>query len=594
MPMLNWVYGAKSPDIEGAVNKAIYAAHQYRNRICELELAKRERHEALLRRLAPEYVAACQAIESAEAELGEAREAIQRERTRQRTKKPQGVQHWVDAAAIAKAKLKELRAECKAAKQAAYEDSAVTAAMRENSDQYKAERAEAKAASGLYWGTEAIVSQSCASFSSGAPPRFKRFEHEGQLAVQLQGGLDCQEATSRGTLLQLIVPDDLAGMLAERGTAPRSLCRTECLFRIASDETGKPIFARVPIVFHRPLPNGKIKWAYLERRMIANRPKWSIRLTIDVQETRQPANDRLVAVHVGWRSEQQGLRVASWIGDDGRAGYLRLSHGHCDDYLHLDEVRSARDSAFNEHRDLLKDWISENANWLPDWMCETKSTMHAWKSPKRLAALVLRWRDERVYGDGDMFVTMNEWRKRDKHQWQHERRLWARIVRRRTDLYRNFAKSLSDRYGIVAIAQIDAKELVEHSTPEELERDNSLATRRAKWAAVSDLLRIIRERFPLRCIETVAAGISQQCANCGEKNKVKHRKVQCCGCGKTYDIDENGMANTLARGEAAIKSGALLEAVAAQEDKARKAQEKLHKMQEARRAARKLRVAAIG
>lgn len=582
----NFVYGARSPDIEQAVGDAIYAAHRYRNQLCELELAKRQRHEDLLQRLAPEYVAACQAVEAVEQQLGEAREAIQAERKRQRTRKPKGVDQHIEAARSAKSQLKDLRAARKAAKHAAYEDPAVDAAIKENQQRHKAAQQEAKRESGLYWGTEAVVKASASSFSSGAPPRFKRWDGEGQLAVQLQQGLDTRDAIQGDdTRLQLRISDELQEALAVDGKARQSVSRqAEALVRIGSDGRA-PVFARVPITVHRPLPPGKIKWAYLERRMLANEPKWSLRLTIDTPSRSPSADSGTVAVHVGWLMEEQGLRVASWRDDAGQWGYLRLPHLHCDDHLEIDEIRSERDRAFNEYRDGLRDWL-RNRGKLPEWLREAQKTMHLWRSPRRLAGLVLHWRDNRFVGD-EIFLSLDKWRKRDKKHWQHERRLSKRLVRRRRDTFRNFAAELERRCKVAVIAPIDAKELVEHSDPEALERDDAIRTRHAKWAAVSDLLRIIREKFHLRCVEIEAAGITQECASCGEKNTVRRRKVQCDGCCRTYDVDENALENTLARGEAAIKNGALLELQRAEEVKADKQREKLAKLQRANRAARK-------
>lgn len=587
MTTKNWVYGAKSPDIEQAVSEAIFAAHRYRNKICELELAKRQRHEELLQRLAPEYVTACQAVVEVEAELAAAREAIQGERVKQRTRSPDGVQGYVDTAAQCKARLKELRANRKAAKQAAYTDPAVAAAMNENQQQHKAECKAAKDDSGLYWGTEAIVRQACASFASGSPPRFKRYKGEGQLAVQLQGGLDSSEATQADTRLQLIVPDDLQERLWQHGKAPRSLRKAHCLIRIGSDERKSPIFARVPIVFHRSLPPGQIKWAYLERRKLADQAKWFIRLTIDVPDSDRPRPAGTVAVHVGWRKESQGLRVATTLGSDGQYRYLRLSNDHLDDYERLDSIKSRRDNGFNEIRQRFAEWLAAHDH--PEWIATEVKHMAKWKNPAKLVSIILRWREERFHGDG-MFAELNHWRKSDKHLWQHECRLRKRVIRRRADLYRNFAKQLSEGYGTVVVAPIDAKRLVEHSDPEELERDQS--ARRAKQAAVSDLIRMIREKFPLHCVEVSAVGISETCANCGEKNRVK-RKVQCRECRSTYDTDENAVSNTLARGEVAIKEGALLELLHAKEDAEQKKREKLAKMQAANRAARKRKREAV-
>ena len=578
MAVLNWVYGAK-PDIESelCIDDAIYAAHKYRNELCALELTKRERHEALLQRLAPDYVAACDAVTEAESSLAEVREAIQAERVKQRTKRPKGISHLTQRATKIKKELKELRATRKTEKQESYEDPIVKEAMDENAALHKAERSQAKQESGLYWGTEGIVRQACASFSSGAPPRFKRYDGTGQLAVQLQGGLDCEDATRQNFLCYF---DEIVGK------------RAVCYIRVASDGRN-PVFARVPIVMHRPLPKGgKIKWGYLEKRKIANHVRWSIRLNVEMESPTEPRDPATwVAIHYGWRMQPNGLRVALWQGSDGKKGAIVLPMEHCKDYEKLDALQSEMKTRFNESVDDLRSWIkSKRDDQLPEFLREI-SNLHAWKSHGRLASLVLKWRDERFSGDETIFEKLNSDRKWIKHRWQNACRLSRRIVRRRKDSpdfgYRAFAKKMSDQYGVVFACKFDLKELTENSEPEDLERDNTHANRRSKWAAIATLHQMICEKFPLGVVEVDSQNLTRECSRCGEIAPRNQRKVQCRECGKTWDCDENALANTIARGKAALKSGALLDLVAAQREAEKKRREKLAKMQEANRAARK-------
>lgn len=590
----NYTYGAKAPDIEQAVVEAIRAAHRYRNRLCELELAKRARHEELLQRLAPVYVEACQEVDAAESQLAVTRQAIQDERVKQRTKSPQGIDHLTSTAKELTKSLRELRATRKAAKQSAYDDPVVASAMQQNQEQHKQECVTAKAESGLYWGTEAIVTQACRSFASGAPPRFARWEGEGQLAVQLQNGMDTRAVFDIDTRLQLIIPEELQNRLTEKGKAPRSMRHGECLIRIGS-EGRSPVFAKVPIIFHRPLPLGRIKWAYLERRMMANRPVWKIRLTIDCDELSKPRDTRkVVAVHVGWCMQPSGLRVANWLGNDGKSESLVLPMSHLADYAKLDATQSQRKVQFNEAVEQLREWLKDRE--VPEWMTEATSHIHQWKSQQRLAWLVLKWRDNRFASD-DIFESLDQWRKHDKRQWQHDRRLSARIVRRRKDIFRVAAKRLADRYGVAIIAPIAVEELNRNRPPEDLERDPTQCHRHAKWAAVSDFLTCIQEAFPFHCVKIDAANITKQCHNCGNLTTSEKRRIQCRECGKTWDVDDNAVVNTLARGEVSLKNGALLDVVTAKEDAQKAKREKLLKMQEARRqknAARKLALEASG
>lgn len=573
MTVKNYTYGARVPDNLDVVNDQIRKAHDYRNRICAIELSHRERHRAILMRLCPEFARLSDEIAAVESQLGAAREAIQAAKSKQRTKTPTGVDGVVATADYCKSTLKQLQVELKAEKLGSYETDAVRAAILGNQAIKAKELAEAKASAGLYWGTEALVAASCKTFSSKSPPRFARWQGEGQLAVQLQKGRPVELATSSDTRFQLLIPDDWEGRE-----------RIDCLIRVMSEPNGSPVFARVPIRLHRPLPpGGKIKWAYLEKRKQANKDKWKIRLSIDIPDEEPPLpNSPMVAIHVGWRKDDDSLRVATWLGSDGRSGTIGMPMSHVEQYLHLDEASAIRDVKLNEAISELKSFLKGS---VPDWLVDRTKSLHLWKSQARLAGLMRYWRDNRFEGDGAIYDSLESWRKTDKHDWQHERRLALRLVRRRKNHYRVSLRCLRRQYPIVTIAEIDKAELMERSNPEDLKRDNSLANRYAGISASSDFTDIIKEVWPLAWINADFKNISRQCMNCGHVNDAKFSrwKVTCKGCKTEYDIDDNGVLHTLMRGETMAKSGALLEHLVKAQLASVKRLEKQIKMQEGRR-----------
>lgn len=642
MRVLNWCYGIRSVDVEQQVKDAIYAAHKYRNRLCELELEKRKRHYELLRRLVPQFVEAEERVREEESKLAEVREAIQSEKVKQRTKKPKGVTSLIKQASESKAKLKELYALLKKEKQDSYNSPEVQDAIEQNNRQHKVDCKDAKEQSGLYWGTEAIIRAGCSKFGSGAPPEFKRFRGEGQLAVQLQGGLKCDRAHRSNTLVYF---GETAGKV------------TDMYFRVASTEKGKPVFAKCKVVLHRPLPDGTIKWAYLERRMLADKAHYKLRITVEVPdgvEVDAINTESIVAVHTGWSVKASGLVVAYARGPKDATIELVLPKSHTADYQRLDAIKSDRSMQLEAIKAFLKSMPAEN---LPEWLLESQKHCHAWKSPERALRLLWNWRANRFDSDSTLIETPTDavgfsriskpagrfaakseyhgdvrrsnhhavidanWNLydvlspsdearleavvrgekplmsvfecferlvlRDKHLWQFEARLSKRIVQRRKDIYRNFAQRLSQLYDVAIVAPIDAKELTENLPPESLEADKSEVHRHAKWAAVSDLVQCIREKFHLRTIDVKSAGITVICANCGHVNQNNDlRRIQCSGCSITYGKEENALDNMLARGRGAIKTGALLALFEKQEKESLSKKEKLAKMQEANRAKR--------
>lgn len=561
----NYVYGAAEPDVCVLVDEAIRNAHQLRNKFCELELAKRDNFYQMLRRESGAYTAKEMRIRKVEEALGDARENIQAAKAKQNTSKPEGVEAWVDSVAECKAELKKLRTELKAIRKELLRLPHVQQWLKDAAEQHKAACKEAELDSGLYWGTRALVRDSCRSFTSGPPPRFARYSGEGQLAVQLQGGLAAEDVMKPNTLCYI--------ESEER--------RTHAFIRIGSNGR-QPMFARVPIILHRQLPAGsRIKWAYLERRKMADKDKWRLRVTIDTEVDTDKAT--WCAVHFGWLLNPSGvLRVALWEGCDGLKGTITLSGEHLEDYGRLDRVQAERDKARNRVLESLQRWLSGRER--PEWMPSPKQI----KSSSRLASVVLHWKKNRLPGDNTIFQKLDRWRDEDKRRWQHCCRLSARIVRRRKDLFRVVAKQLSDRYGVLYAAKIDAGKLAENSLPEDMVADIAPIHRQAKWAAPSTLLLCLQEKFPLHCIMAPSKNLTKECHKCGKVCPVnlRHRTTQCTSC-KSWDVDENALQNTITRGRDLQESGELLVLEKAQENKEKASQERLKKMHEARKKKKK-------
>src|SRR5690606_4665293 len=84
--------------------------------------------------------------------------------------------------------------------------------------------------------------------------------------------------------------------------------------------------ASIPIVMHRPLPvGGRVKWAYLIRRKVAQRFVYSVQLVVELpEEPRRDTGHGAVAIDLGWRLLDGDLRVAYWTDERGETGELRL------------------------------------------------------------------------------------------------------------------------------------------------------------------------------------------------------------------------------------------------------------------------------
>jgi hypothetical protein len=498
----------------------------------------------------------------------------------------------VEAVKAMTAELRERRAVLRATKKDAYNRPEVAEAMLENARQAKAEAAEVKQESGLYWATEATVRAACGSFASGAPPRFARWTGEGQLAVQFIGGLPVEELTQPNTLCWV----EGEGRVRQAH------------FRVTSQER-RPVWVTVPVVWHRDLPEGgSVKWAFLERRKLANKDRFKLRLSIevpDVEPTTPP--DSMAVLHLGWRSNPDGSVRVAMVGNGQRSIDVVLPWKFFDGWDRLDVVRSARDRSMNDAKELVAQALriaveqgGEEVEEWPEFLQEAKAHGHLWRSPARLVGLwrkLSAWIKDQVGTNIDvgwpyLERDLGDWVKADRLLWQHEARLRKRLIGWRNDFYRNTAAGLARRVRVVAVGAVPVEELTRCSQPEDLKADPTASHRRARLAAVSTLRRFVEEQFPCRTVHVDQVNLSTQCAECGHVNtRADGFSIKCGGCGAVFDIDANAMRNTHARAKAMVEGGHLLALAEAAAVKKEQARERLLKMQDAARkknAARKL------
>jgi hypothetical protein len=490
--------------------------------------------------------------------------------------------------------IKEIRTRIKEAKERAYADGAdekLAELGLRRKEQEKAAR-QSFAAQGLYWGTYNAVAAHYETArkkaaKEGAELRFHRYDGSGTWTAQIQtesgqeplrpnglmglsGRLDRQvklrpvdwtdwdslsrsERRKRGrTVLEIIVR-------GSRGKGPEGWT-----------DFGEPVYMRLPVVMHRPLPpEAEIVLAQVARRKIASHYRYSVSLTVRLPDNdtprvngvsltvRLPDNDtprvngRAAAVDLGWRKIGDGLRVAAWIGGDGDSGELRLPAEVVGEFDRVERIRSERDREFNHAKSRLLDW--SNNHDVPDWLAEATKTLPQWRSCNRLAAVVIRWRDARFPGDEDIFADLEDWRRHDKHHWEFEANLRDQLCARRREMYRVFAAMLARRYGRVVVEDMDLREMVRLPQPGEDEGLHAAARRYRVIAAPGELRQCVKLAVLSRngdYVEAPAAMTTRTHFRCGEDNKTAdfaaEVAVTCPVCSLRYDQDFNACHNLLA------------------------------------------------
>lgn len=571
-------YGLLPPTVQRErVLDQMRRAHKYRNDLVALERQRRAELRALYaqhtdttvettaREAAQQVEQALAALKHAQADGG----------------KGAAVAGLKAALAAAKKVAKEANAAVRAARAKLREDPTVVATTKEINDRAAERHKAARAASGLYWGNYQLVDDDMQRvrqmplYDGAAPndPAFARFTHDGVVGVQIglpSGGTPylCANVFEEDTLVFIDPVSDAAWHAPRRGDRDRAQ-RTVLHMRVGSGEKRKPIMAEWPLRLHRPLPpHGVIKRAAVHVSRVADRERWWVCLTVQDDAPRTGCGKGAVAVDIGWRKVEEGLRVARWRGADGEQGEVMLSAKMVGALHKPEELRSVRDKAFNAARALLVTWLAAPPVEVPTWLTERTATLAQWRSPGRLAALVLAWGTARFPGDEGIFgraATKEEilaaktdpdptkgrgeglegWRVDDLHLWR-----WEAFQRRgalgwRKDLYRTAAAHLAKRYGTLVLEDFDLRNVAERPSAESTEKVNYTARSNRQLAAVSELRQALMQAFLARggdVVKVEAADTTRTCRHCGlvaKFNAAEDVTHVCEGCRTVFDQDDN-------------------------------------------------------
>lgn len=545
-PSRIWSFGCKVPTegIEFA-REQLRLAHKYRNKLVEIELKRREQSAEVVRACSPDLARLEQEYALAEAVLVGAlagqkkRNAVRRGRAASKEDREKIVE-------LRRAK-KDVYAQLKEAKALAYKSDTAREKLDSVNEADAEERRQARASSGLYFGTYLQVEQSMGSCRRGAPPKFMRWQGGGKLAVQIQHSAEFREKNPEGMTFNMALKGTDSRLIIASMDAKME--RAEVKVRIGSDDKHDPIYLHLRCKFHRmPPSDAKIKWVYVTCRRVACHEQWTLHLVLSRAagwSRADLAESGSCGVDVGWRLMEDGsLRVAVFRGDDGKETEIRLPAHDVDRWERSETLRSIRDEKFNIVRDRLCSWISgTDKALLPDWFKERTDTLAQWRSEARLASLVLFWRNNRFAGDTVSHDYAEVWRRQDKHLYEWEANQLRKAIAWRTNLYRNLAAEFSRKYHTVRVENTDWRELQKNPDPED-EKGKVRPTNYRRIAACGDFLRILKERFA-ETLLVRAAHTTHTCHACGRRvvfDQVGELRAK-CECGAEWDQDENAARN---------------------------------------------------
>lgn len=527
------------------------AAHVYRNRLTEIERARRAKVRSINSAHGDIAAAERAAAAAAEAEQ-EAARAVSAHRASTRTRAvPAPLKETLTGARVAKRdavqKLRAMRA-------AAREDVSTVSAVEKVNEEASAEQKAARAACGVYWGTYLLVEEAMDAarktplYDGAEPndPRFARWEGEGTVGVQLQGGLPTPEAFGDDTRIQI------RQIPLPPGVSARHKPRAEVRLRVGSDGRA-PIWATWIAILHRPLPEGgTIKRAAVHLRKIGPRSRWFLDVVVDAPAGPRRCGEGAVAVDLGWRKIGEEIRVAVWRAEDGETGEIRIPEKLVGSLRKPDDLREIRDRAFNAARDVLATWIAQQ-QVIPDWLREASAHLRQWRSPGRLASLVLRWRKERFEGDAAGYDVLERWRYHDHHLWEWETSQRSKSLGHRREVYRVAAARLAERFGVVVLEKFDLRQIARRPVKESEEAENEVSRSNRHLVAVSELRSALRQAFLSRggeVAEVDAGDTTRICPVCGLVERFDAAAMvhhACGGCGTVRDQDEGAAQNILDR-----------------------------------------------
>ena len=542
LPTIVYTYGVRDPKDEAPIIDQMVKANRYYNRLIEIERTRREKDEALLQSDV-ELNALVSERSLLVDRLEQLRTAIKAKKSKTRKANPDSSSEKSEIAAI-KTKLSEL------SKRA----TEVRRRVRESlADQRKAIREESFAAvrnarseSNTFWGTYLLVERSAEQAAKSINmPKFKRFDGSGLVAVQVQ----------KGKKPEYMI--DIPKISDEVWNMSRSEQRKHTLvpvrFRIGSNDNGTPIWSELVVRVHRPWPkDGVIKWAKLLRRRVGSGFHWELQLSVEHARPAAKAGLRSAAIDLGWRRiDDDKMRVGFLYDFFGNSKELLLPGDTSSALEHIESLMAIRDRNFNEIKAWFSSWRSSVT--IPEWMAETAKSVHVWRSPRRMAKMVVFWRYNRFDGDAEGFDKLEAWRKQDKHLWDWEANGRDKILARRRNDYRVLAASLAETYDTIFLEKMDLSEFAQKPSPEEKDVPSGFRYARAV-AALSEFREVLGNACSSRGtrLEFVdAKNTTKQCHLCFHINKFENPEelVQLCeSCEESWDQDYNAARNVLRLG----------------------------------------------
>ncbi|WP_149264337.1 hypothetical protein [Actinomadura sp. K4S16] len=317
---------------------------------------------------------------------------------------------------------------------------------------------------------------------------------------------------------------------------------------------------RLPVVLHRPLPEGAdVSMLLLTRHKTGPHYKAHISVVADVPAPDPHTEGALTALHIGWRRLGDGAiragvvvglprdtevspEIRDWVRVHEDWAEIVLPANWRESWAHYDKLQSQRDLNMED----LRGWLTERFEQYP-WLREhldPSNSLSRWRSPERFidmaGSMWIRpedggqWKiapvpevegaNRTVWGNVAMHV--EAWRKQDKHLWTWLASGRQKLIGRRQSAYRVIAAWLTRDAAVVAVDAWDIKATSRTPRPESGENTKQAQIARANRTLASPgILRdSLRDAANARGIRVEVPELP---------GPTKH-----LGCGGVFDPDE--------------------------------------------------------
>jgi hypothetical protein len=340
----------------------------------------------------------------------------------------------------------------------------------------------------------------------------------------------------------------------------------------------------LPVILHRMLPaDADVTGARLVVSRVAGHRTTELHVTTKIPNSAAAAGPA-VALHLGWRHEEDSVRVATWrsteplavptdlapwlVADTDNTGGVHVPDHWRARVNSYEALQAARSADLDKIRVELVSWLTEygpaprrpdaSYDQPHDWI--SAEQVNRWRAARRFALLARQWRDWQPPHPKavEMSTSLEAWRGRDRRLWESHANGRARALGQRDDAYRRITAWLTGVAGCLVIDDSNVSDLARRRDPD---ASAILPTAVAQQisqqrvlAAPGRLRELAVLAFKSRGMEAITVphiGTTRLHHSCGYLNPIddryaRSRVVRCDGCGEDYDQDSSATSSMLA------------------------------------------------